>query len=231
MAVEVPCYFPNHFTYKKLALSDISDQSLLDVFEEAFSFIDSALSGPAAQKISPEELELTESEQESWEKEIPAHGRVLVHCIQGISRSATIVIGYLMSRERMSLREAYEKVTTLRPISKPNVGFIEQLRQLEKQIFGTNTLSVEDVYSEGTVLLLHSEDPAANERLGRMKVDMLNAVKNFNKKNLQVMHDDDDDQTIQVRGNQAQVLESKCYEDPIVSNTPQIESILFIIYY
>lgn len=35
---------------------------------------------------------------------------VLVHCMRGRSRSATIVIGYLMTRNKWTLKEAYTHV-------------------------------------------------------------------------------------------------------------------------
>ena len=41
---------------------------------------------------------------------------VLVHCHAGVSRSASIVIAYLISACGWSLREAFEKVYVARPI-------------------------------------------------------------------------------------------------------------------
>lgn len=61
------------------------------------------------------------------------HGKVLVHCIQGMSRSATLVIAYLMIKQRLSVREAVKILRARREIF-PNSGFLQQLCQLEKQL-------------------------------------------------------------------------------------------------
>merc|ERR1712216_79542 len=48
---------------------------------------------------------------------------VLVHCMMGCSRAATIVIAYLIAERQMSLRDAYLHVQACRPIIEPNPGF------------------------------------------------------------------------------------------------------------
>jgi hypothetical protein len=53
---------------------------------------------------------------------------VLVHCNAGASRSATIVISYLMHRNNLSFEEAYVYVKTKRPIVEPNPKFICALK-------------------------------------------------------------------------------------------------------
>lgn len=60
------------------------------------------------------------------------NGNVLVHCAAGISRSATIVIAYLIKYNKMTLEEALKYVQKRRPIVSPNVGFKEQLKRWEK---------------------------------------------------------------------------------------------------
>lgn len=59
-------------------------------------------------------------------------GGVLVHCRVGVSRSATMIIGYLVSRLGISVVEAIANLKKVRPIIKPNDGFREQLDRYEK---------------------------------------------------------------------------------------------------
>lgn len=54
--------------------------------------------------------------------------KVLVHCICGISRSATAICVYLIWARNMSLKKAYEFLKTKRTCMSPNVGFQFQLR-------------------------------------------------------------------------------------------------------
>ena len=52
---------------------------------------------------------------------------VVVHCAAGISRSATIVISYIMKTLQRSYFEAHKYVEAKRSIIKPNPGFVTQL--------------------------------------------------------------------------------------------------------
>lgn len=73
-------------------------------------------------------------------------GKTLLHCIAGVSRSATLCIAYLMKYHRFSLLETFNYVKLRRPIIKPNCGFFRQLIEYEKDLFGYNTVSM--VYNE-----------------------------------------------------------------------------------
>lgn len=66
-------------------------------------------------------------------KENLEKSNVLVHCFQGISRSATVVIAYLMEKNNWKYEEAFEFVKKKRKIISPNSGFISQLINYEKK--------------------------------------------------------------------------------------------------
>lgn len=53
---------------------------------------------------------------------------VLVHCLMGVSRSATIVIAYVMHRMGLLYNKATEYVLNKRFIIAPNKGFVRQLK-------------------------------------------------------------------------------------------------------
>jgi len=60
-----------------------------------------------------------------------ASGGVLVHCDSGISRSAAVVIAYVMQELRMSYDQAFQYVSDRRCCVHPNLGFMHQLSEYE----------------------------------------------------------------------------------------------------
>jgi len=90
----------------RLDILDLESQDLKPHLEDAVEDIDSAL----------------------------RRGRnVLVHCQQGVSRSAAIVIAYLIRKRGMSFDSAITFVRQRRPCIKPNSGFVRCLREWERQ--------------------------------------------------------------------------------------------------
>uniref|UniRef100_A0A1I8AHL8 Dual specificity protein phosphatase 14 n=1 Tax=Steinernema glaseri TaxID=37863 RepID=A0A1I8AHL8_9BILA len=69
-------------------------------------------------------------------------GKTLVHCVAGVSRSASLCIVYLVKYERMTLRQAYHYVKAARPIVRPNVGFWRQMVDFEKRLRGHSSVSM-----------------------------------------------------------------------------------------
>mmetsp|Transcript_5271 Transcript_5271/g.9097 ORF Transcript_5271/g.9097 Transcript_5271/m.9097 type:complete len:259 (+) Transcript_5271:101-877(+) len=103
--------FSNHsISYDEIPLEDgngeLAQTRMREAFDRAFSFIDS-------------------------------HSRpVLVHCAMGVSRSATIVIAYLMNRLHMTLTDALILVRAKRGCVYPSKGFLAVLMRYEKELFG-----------------------------------------------------------------------------------------------
>lgn len=62
-------------------------------------------------------------------------GRVLVHCVAGVSRSASICLAYLTKYKCRSLRDAYHLMASKRPMVRPNLGFWRQLIAFEQVRF------------------------------------------------------------------------------------------------
>ena len=65
---------------------------------------------------------------------------VLVHCMQGKSRSATVIAAYLIQTRKVDLPQAMDIIRNARPGANPNLGFAAQLRAFAKKQTG----SVED---------------------------------------------------------------------------------------
>ena len=59
-------------------------------------------------------------------------GAVLIHCAQGVSRSVSVCVAYLMARKKMSLKSALKYVRSRRAVANPNVGFRRQLKLFEE---------------------------------------------------------------------------------------------------
>ncbi|VDQ00463.1 unnamed protein product [Trichobilharzia regenti] len=87
------------FNRKYIYLRDEPTQDLLDLLEDALTFIESSIK----------------------------QSSILVHCAMGVSRSASVVIAYIMRQNCLSYDEAYTIVNRKRSVF-PNNGFINQLK-------------------------------------------------------------------------------------------------------
>ncbi|ETO17712.1 Dual specificity phosphatase, catalytic domain containing protein [Reticulomyxa filosa] len=68
---------------------------------------------------------------------------VLVHCRHGQSRSASVVIAYLIKYQHMTLDQAWDYVKQRRDRIAPNPGFREQLERFEKFVVRQYTNSIQ----------------------------------------------------------------------------------------
>ncbi len=69
------------------------------------------------------------------------NGRVLIHCISGVSRSVTLLIMHFMSVHKMILKKAYDYVYSCRPFISPNDGFKMHLAKMELNIYHASSVS------------------------------------------------------------------------------------------
>eukprot|EP00742_Colponemidia_sp_Colp-10_P009058 GILJ01009849.1.p1 GENE.GILJ01009849.1~~GILJ01009849.1.p1 ORF type:complete len:333 (-),score=55.35 GILJ01009849.1:223-1221(-) len=107
--------FPKEITYLLIDIEDTDEADIFQHFEHTARFIDSARA---------------------------AGGTCLVHCRAGISRSASVVIAYLMQLNRLPFETALKTVATRRRIVCPNLGFREQLKKYELHLgLDVNTAS------------------------------------------------------------------------------------------
>jgi len=113
--------FPEEFEYMHLKILDCAAERIHEHFAQTTEFIDNA---------------------------IKSGGRVLVHCIRGVSRSATIVCAYLMATLHLNAQEAVDKVRSKRPVARPNYGFMIQLEMYAVQLHKQATITVSDVTIE-----------------------------------------------------------------------------------
>lgn len=103
----IPFYHEPDFTYYRIPIIDAHHINIKQYFDDTFKIIDSV---------------------------IMDNKKILVHCHAGISRSATIVIAYIMKKNKMKMDEAYKLVHNERPCIEPNLGFYGQLMTYEKEL-------------------------------------------------------------------------------------------------
>ena len=63
-----------------------------------------------------------------------AGGKTLVHCFAGVSRSATVVVAYVMQTQQLGARDALAYVQKKRPCANPNYNFRNQLVRFEAHL-------------------------------------------------------------------------------------------------
>uniref|UniRef100_A0A915Q265 Dual specificity protein phosphatase 14 n=1 Tax=Setaria digitata TaxID=48799 RepID=A0A915Q265_9BILA len=77
---------------------------------------------------------LLDPQTDQIEAVITSGGNVLVHCVAGVSRSASVCLAFLTKFRCKSLRQAYQFMAQKRPLVRPNIGFWRQLIAYEQNI-------------------------------------------------------------------------------------------------
>jgi protein-tyrosine phosphatase len=94
-------------SFKVIEIPDTINTDIIDYFEESYDYINSVLKD---------------------------QGNILICCDTGISIGPTIVIAYIMKRKCCSYARALEFVKKLHPQTRPNSGFITQLRTYQGRV-------------------------------------------------------------------------------------------------
>lgn len=92
-------------TYKFVDILDLEESDLEKYLHECLHFIDAC---------------------------VGYNANILVHCNAGVSRSASVVIAYLIIKHNLLFDDAYALVKQARASIKPNKGFMKQLQCLRK---------------------------------------------------------------------------------------------------
>eukprot|EP00933_Yihiella_yeosuensis_P033619 TRINITY_DN27293_c0_g1_i1.p1 TRINITY_DN27293_c0_g1~~TRINITY_DN27293_c0_g1_i1.p1 ORF type:complete len:353 (-),score=101.07 TRINITY_DN27293_c0_g1_i1:152-1210(-) len=104
------------FSYCRIAMGDNSTETLKTRYEIAWAFLEKA--------------------------RIREDGGVLIHCQQGVSRSVSLAMCYMMKYYGKSFDEAFNHCRTARSQANPNEGFTNQLKELDELLRTTNGYTV-----------------------------------------------------------------------------------------
>lgn len=88
-------------TFKYVRMADVPKEDLISNLPETNAFIKESLN---------------------------SKGTLLVHCYHGVSRSAAVVIAFMMEKYRLCYEDAFTLVKSKRRFVGPNVGFVAQLK-------------------------------------------------------------------------------------------------------
>lgn len=113
VTADCPNFHPNAFVYHRISVEDCDKARFgEELLRSGFRFIEQGIEA----------------------------GGVLVHCKEGISRSASVVIAYLMTSAQQSLLQAYLHTKKRRECISPNPGFMTELSQLETSLTNHQTI-------------------------------------------------------------------------------------------
>lgn len=130
--------FPDRFQYLVLDIADTATENIIQHFQRVKAFIDEGLN---------------------------SGGQVLVHGNAGISRSAALVLAYVMETYGLSQTRAYAIVQQRRFCINPNEGFMAQLREYEPIYQAQKTLrnGQQSSARQRSKRTIHQMDPERTE--------------------------------------------------------------------
>jgi protein-tyrosine phosphatase len=110
LSPETPTVYPHGINVIRISIDDSEHENIDSWLELTYQFIHSHLKSKK---------------------------KVLVHCYAGISRSATVVLYYLMKTFKVPLSTAFGYLRSRRYIINPNPGFIRTLSKYSWHWYGT----------------------------------------------------------------------------------------------
>ncbi|KAK6181694.1 hypothetical protein SNE40_009500 [Patella caerulea] len=129
--------FPDHFSYLVLDIADHVTENIIHHFPRVREFIDDCFN---------------------------QCGKILVHGNAGISRSASLVIAYVMEKFGISYRKAFLFVQQKRFCINPNEGFAQQLIEYEPIYRARLSLQNGQISSQMGLLKRKTRDDEEEER-------------------------------------------------------------------
>uniref|UniRef100_A0A0K0EXY2 protein-tyrosine-phosphatase n=1 Tax=Strongyloides venezuelensis TaxID=75913 RepID=A0A0K0EXY2_STRVS len=137
--ITIPCIRPdkeliNDSNFLNIELKDNFTEKILPHFDRAFEFID---------------------------KQRDLQNNILIHCLAGISRSATFCIAYLMKHLSIDHSCAYSYVKSLRSSISPNFNFLGQLFEYETTL--KKSMSLKHEIPKIDIINYSSSSIGANE--------------------------------------------------------------------
>ena len=105
ISVVINCAYEHESVYEdlkayELKMTDHYPQQLFPTFEMAYKII----------------------------KHYNKNSKILIHCMSGVSRSASLVIFYIMKEKKWDYDKSFEYVRNIRTFIDPNTYFVEQLK-------------------------------------------------------------------------------------------------------
>tara|TARA_Y100000590_G_scaffold470102_1_gene661983 strand:- start:2185 stop:2820 length:636 start_codon:yes stop_codon:yes gene_type:complete len=109
VTTEIPNYFKNDFEYFNISINDLNSESFSnEVLNNVLDFI------------------------YNKQKTNNNNNNILIHCYMGSSRSATIIVLYLMDKYKYTFEKALEFIKDKRDIVNINTQFIKNLKEFKR---------------------------------------------------------------------------------------------------
>ncbi|XP_069117972.1 serine/threonine/tyrosine-interacting protein-like isoform X1 [Argopecten irradians] len=137
--------FPEYFKYLVLDIADCMTENIIRFFSQVRDFLNECFR---------------------------SGGKALVHGNGGISRSAALVIAYIMETYGLSFRNAFVFVQQRRFCINPNEGFVQQLTEYEPIYRAKLNFQYGDRSRDNSFLKRkHPDDDSSDEDFKEMRVD------------------------------------------------------------